>query len=296
MDWDTLVQQVFAQVGTAAAIVGGLALVGKLAVERYFKAGLEKLKSDLKKQTELELLGIKNKFESDLLVEKTNAEKGIFLFQHGVETQAAGDERVRRELLAWANPILGAVEDLGARLTNILDAKGYEGLDSQTATLNPDWSMDYDYFLTSTLYQFSRYFCWIGMLEEDLSFEVFRSHKEMDEFMGNVIAVSKALGDYPPRYEGTGNDTQVFRLQQRAIGQAMAIREGRRRACLGYNVFVARRADAADKEVRPFFAPLEKLVDGLKPGERRFARLVAVRNALKGLEEHCRLLLVAPRA
>ena len=296
MDWNTILKQVLAQVGTAAAIVAALGFLGKLAVEHYFKADLEKLKSDLKKQTELELLGIKNKFESDLLVEKANAEKGVFLFQHSVETQASGDERVRRELSAWANPILSAVEDLSARLANILDTKAYEGLDTQTAALNPDWSMDHEYFLTSTLYQFSRYFCWIGMLEEELSFEVFQSHKDMDEFMGNVIAVSKALGDYPPHYDGTGNDTQVFRLQQRAIGEGMAIREGRRRSCLGYNVFVSRRADATDKQLRPFLAPLEKLIDCLKPGERRFARLLAVRKALKGLEEHCRLLLVAPKA
>ncbi len=92
--------------------------------------------------------------------------------------------------------------------------------------------MDSGYFMASTLYQFGRYFCWIGMLEEELSFEVFRSHKEMDEFLAKVIAVSKALGDYTPQppLSGNANDTQVFRLQQRAIGETLASREEERRA------------------------------------------------------------------
>lgn len=70
------------------------------------------------------------------------------------------------------------------------------------------------------------------MLEEELSFEVFRSHKEMDEFLAKVIAVSKALGDYTPQppLSGNANDTQVFRLQQRAIGETLASREEERRA------------------------------------------------------------------
>ena len=298
MNWNAIIYQVLGQIGTAAAIAAALGVVGKLAVDHFFKAGIEALKAELKSKNDRELAEVKHRFESALLVEKTNAEKGVFLFQHSVETQAAGDERVRRELSAWASPILSAVEDLTARLANILDAKGYEGLDPQTAALNPNWSMDYNYFLTSTLYQFSRYFCWIGMLEEELSFEVFRSHKEMDEFMGNVIAVSKALGDYPPQtpLAGTGNDTQVFRLQQRAIGEALAIRDGRRRACLGYNVFVTRRADTADTQVRPFLVPLEKLIDCVKPGELRLARLDTVRNALLVLKENCRRLLVTPQA
>lgn len=298
MDWNTILKQVLAQVGTAAAIVTALGFLGKLAVEHYFKAGLEKLKSDLKRETEIELLGIKNKFESELLVEKAAADRGIFLFQHNVETQAAGDERVRRELSAWASPILGAVQDLIARLENILDDKGYVGLDPDTATADRDWSLDYEYFLTSSLYLFGRYFCWIGMLEEELSFEVFRSHNELDEFRKNVIAVSKALGDYHAHspHAGTGNDTQVFRWQQRAIGEALAIREGKRRACLGYNVFVTRRDNTADKELRPFLPPLEALIDRVKPGEKRFARLGAVHKALKGLEEDCLRLLVTPQA
>lgn len=296
VDWNTIFKQVLAQVGTATAIVAVLGLLGKLAVENYFKAGVEVLKAGLKSKNDEELARVKHGFESALLAEKANAEKGIFLFQHTVETQAARDERVRRELAAWANPILGAVEDLIARLVNILEGNGYEGLDPVTATSNSDWAMEHDYFLTSTLYLICRYFCWTRMLEEELSFEIFRSHCEMDEFFRNLIAVSKALGDFPPRYDGTGNDTQVFRLQQRALGEALSIREGKRRACLGYNLFVTRRADTADKEVRPFLEPLEKLIDRVKPGERRFARLGAVLKALKGLETNCRKLLAMPEA
>lgn len=298
VDWNLIFYQVLAQVGTATAIAAALGVLGKLAVDHFFKAEIEAPKADLKQKNDRELALVKHNFESALLREKANADKGLFLFQHGVETEAAGAERVRRELSAWASPILSVVEDLMARLGNILDKQGYEGLDPRTATLNPNWSMNSGYFMTSTLYQFGKYFCWIGMLEEELSFEVFRSHKEMDEFLGNLIAVSKALGDYPPvpPLAGTGNDTQVFRLQQRAIGEALAIREGKRRACLGYNLFVTRRADAADKQLRPFLVPLEKLIDCVKPGDVRFARLVTVRSALEPLKENCRRLLVIPQA
>jgi hypothetical protein len=298
VDWNVVFNQVLTQIGTAATVVGVVGFLGKLAVDHLFKAHLESLKAELRHKNDKELLEVKNKFELDLLNEKSTADKGIILFQHSLESGAASDERIRRELVAWANPIQDAVKGLNSRLHNILDPKeqGYLALDPKTAKDDPNWSIDHEYFLTSTLYYFGQYFAWIRMLEEELNFEIFRSHDQKGEFFRHVILVSKALGDYHSSspYAGTGNDTQVFRLQQRAIGEALAIREGKRRACMPYNVFATRKRDTADTMVLPFLAPLIHLVDCLKPGERRYARLEAVWTALRGLEQNCQQLLDMP--
>src|SRR4051794_8965083 len=45
-----------------------------------------------------------------------------------IETEQEKQERIRQEIIRWANPILGAVTDLEARLRNILDDDGYLAL------------------------------------------------------------------------------------------------------------------------------------------------------------------------
>jgi hypothetical protein len=83
--------------------------------------------------------------------------------------------------------------------------------------------------MNSTLYLFGQYFCWIRMLEEELNFELFESQVEKDEFFFAVREVSKALSDFPPSYSCSGKDFQVFRLQQRVIGELCVVSDVRDR-------------------------------------------------------------------
>jgi hypothetical protein len=155
--------------------------------------------------------------------------------------------------------------------------------------------------MNSTIYLFGQYFCWTQMLRQEMSFELFRSQEEMKKFFAAIDKVSNKLGDYPPiindgigkEYEGMGRDAQVFRLQQRAIGEVLAVRRGARRACCKYSHFLSKINDAA---FDTSFHSVRQLVDQLQPTDRRWKRLEQTREALSELREECDRLLKLPNS
>jgi len=268
-----------------AMVVGLIGWLGKRALDTVLKAKLDKHKSDLERENAAEMLAAKNRFD-----------KGLAEYKQELEAVAKSDDRIRSEVLAWANPILDAVNGLESRLRNILTTKGYRALDSSFS--DPEWSVTHDYFLDSTLFLFGQYFCWTQMLRQEMSFELFRSQKEMKEFFAKVDGVSGKLSDYPPHfgekeeeYKGTGNDAQVFRLQQRAIGETLATRRGERRACRSYASFLTK---LPEQNFQCVFDPVRKLVDKVKPEEKRWQRLLDAHATLIELQAECNRLLQLP--
>ena len=203
------------------------------------------------------------------------------------------ERRVRQEIIRWANPILGAVGDLRARLGNILNDGAYVALDPRwDPKSNPNWSISYDYFMRSTLYLFANYFARTRMLEETLSFELFNSQAEKDQLFEALRSVSKALGSYPPGYTCSGLDIQVFRLQQRALGELIIRRENDSDRCWTYPEFVDGMKKA---EVSDHFASLQQLLERVRPDDDcRWKRLIETNRALQELDTVCRDLLDLP--
>jgi hypothetical protein len=261
--------QFLAELSSVAVAAGIVAWIAKQAIGNLLKADLEQFKLDLKHSHDRDLAAYRQK----------------------LEVEATSDERVRREIVAWANPIQDAAVSLQMRLDNILRHEGYWAL--HPGYTDPDWSISYDYFLASTLYLFGQYFCWIQMLRLELSFELFRSQADKVALFQKIDAVSKALGDYDPgqKYTGSGNDTQVFRLQQRGIGELFAIRRDGKRACRGYAHFLSKLPDA---EYQRLFEPVSRLVDRLQEKEKRWQRLEATLAALQALIAHCEAVLKLP--
>jgi hypothetical protein len=206
-------------------------------------------------------------------------------------------ERIREEVLRWANPILGSVKSLTTRLGNILDDDLYVALDpaGEEWLLDEDWAIDRDYALESTLFVFAEYFAWVQLLHERMNFELFESQETKDEFFAAIWKVSGALSRWPdPLVVGDGQDTQVFVLQQRAIGELLIVRGGDTPRVLGYPDFLAARKDKP-----PFtemLAPLEELLSGLEKETKRWQRLENTRGALAELEALCNALLGLDRA
>jgi hypothetical protein len=203
-------------------------------------------------------------------------------FKSDLKEEVKSADRIRREIVAWANPIQDAAISLERRLTNILESEGYKAL--QPGYTTADWSITYDYFLCSTMFLFGQYFCWIQMLRLELNFELFRTQSEKVALFNGIDAVSKALGDYPPAYSGTGDDIQVFRLQQRGIGELLARRINGKRVCQTYARFTGKISLG---EYQAIFNPVFRLVDRVSPGEKRWNRLAATRTALKDLITKC---------
>ena len=145
--------------------------------------------------------------------------------------------------------------------------------------------------MASTIYLFAQYFCWIQMLRLELSFELFRSQKEMREFFIKIDEVSSKLGDMPPLYDGAGDDVQVFRLQQRGMGELLAARRRDRPACRSYAFFISKWPD---KDYSKLYDPLFHLLDGLQPTDRRWKGLEATYSPLVELGKECDGLLKLP--
>ncbi len=249
-----------------------------------------------------------------------------------LEGQGEKEERIRQEVVRWANPILAAVKGLESRFSNILDYAGYLVLsENYERRVDSGWSISYDYFMHSTLYLFGQYFAWILMLQESLNFELFESQKEKDEFFEAIQRVTSTLSSFPPDFGCTGKDAQVFSLQQRAIGelfltdrrggrwcsgspelierlppqdtQAFALQQratgelfltnrGTNRWCIGYPEFLER---LTDDRFSKHLKPLQMLLEDVSPeSDCRWKRLESTRQALLDLDAQCRKLLVLP--
>lgn len=205
-------------------------------------------------------------------------------------------ERVRQDTLRWANPILGAVNDLKHRLDNILDAAGHDALREGYNGQTPEWSVTYDYFMSSTLYVFGQYFAWVRLLQEEMNPEVFPSRQAADTFFRAVWNVADCLLEWPPtRYSCADKrrDTQLFSFEQRAIGELFILRhpDTGRRWCMSYPDFLQKKDDP---QFVPHLEPLLSLLKNLSvdsEGDCRWSRLVATRQALGELRDHCERLL-----
>ncbi len=303
-------EDVFGTLGTAAALTGLIAFLGKALIGHLLTKDIEANKAQLKQSSDAELarLTTQLKRDSDISLAKLTNELKASAdyeleairnhFQTDLEeyklklaSNASREERLRNEVLHWANPILGAVRDLKGRLHNILHQEAYFALDKDSADkIDANWSITYDYFRPSTCYLFVQYFCLMRLFEQKLSFEFFASQKEKDEFVSVLHKVSHALSACPPVYPGNGKDIQIFRLQQRAIGEAFIAEKDSGDLCVSYPRFLTRLKNSEDTVV---LAPIFRLIESVRPHDRRWIRLEAVHNCLAKLEEHCLNVLVS---
>jgi hypothetical protein len=209
---------------------------------------------------------------------------------------AAKTDRIQQEVIRWANPIVGAVDELHRRLLNILTKQGYIALAPEpNPPIGSSWSITYDYFLPSTVFLFCRYLCWVRLLEENMSFELFSRHDDKDAFLGKIRAVGHTLSGYPlaELYDLEGEeDRQIFSLQQQALGEALIVRDGCKLRCMRYSEFLQEWPEEAFKHE---FDVLVAFIDGLQPTDyHRWRRLELMDKALQELDDECRRLLQLP--
>jgi hypothetical protein len=303
IDWSLILLTL----GSTSIVVAAIAWLGKAVVGQYLSRNLEthKAKLDLTTETQLKSLEASLKRKADeRLAEIDRATKESLqrqqhefsLQQQAAEARSAADaariERARQEIERWANPILGAVRELCSRLDNILRDTGYAAL-SQTAGLqtDPDWSIDYDYFMRSTVFLFCQYFCWERLLHEKLTFDLFRQGADKDRFLARLRDVRTPLSQWPLEEEPDappGDDSQLFSLQQRALGEMLIEEREAGAGCMRAADFFARWSDAA---FRARFAALERLLRDVSPGGFRWERLERTLTALSALEQECMAVL-----
>lgn len=208
-----------------------------------------------------------------------------------LETTKERDDRIRQEVIRWANPILGSVQDIRHRIDNILRHQGY-GVLHPEYTQSGQFSISYDYYMYSSLYYFGAYFSYSLALRSSLSLELFRSQEEKDKLLKALASVESAFGEYPPPYRCSGEDRQVFGLQQRSMGSAL-LPDNDGNQCISYPKF--RRA-LEDESYAVLFSPLKDFLERLMPSpdDCRWMRLEAVDFALAEVDAVCQKILGSP--
>lgn len=297
-------EEVIKFIGGTAVIMGALGWFIKAIINQFLQRELEKHKSDLKLESTLEIQTHGNalKHASDQLLaeQKAKFEQQMVEFQAEVDARTARADRVRQEIERWANPILGAVRDLESRLGNILNKSAYLALSKDIPAgerLPGGWTITYAYFLPSTVFLFCQYFCWVRILRERLTFDLFSKGAQKDQFVARMDAVGHALSswpleeldDVPPE-----TDLQLFTLQQRALGETMVVGEGAEARCMSLAHFLEEWSKA---NFRQKFKTLEQLVEGLNPqAVGRWRRLELMLSALGALRAECERVLSPPEA
>jgi hypothetical protein len=104
MDWNALLRDVLAQLGTVAVIVAALGWIGKVAVQKFFESGVETLKAELRRRNDLELAEVRRDFSLQLVAAKADAERERDRLARTLDATSAARDRLRGEILAWSNP------------------------------------------------------------------------------------------------------------------------------------------------------------------------------------------------
>lgn len=271
-----------------AAIAGGIGIALKMLLDAGLKRALHKKKAELTAEHASALEVLKSELSRQLTIEKeqlatTHAKdlavlkddlsrqttRDIETFKQTLDAERGKELRLRREAQRWANPILGALDELSHRLFNILNREGYYGLDSSLVASHRTWSMSFDYMMSTTLFLFAQYFCWARLLEAGVSIELFESMAARMTFSKEMFeAVSAPLSDYPlgdsGDSEGAVRDAQVFSLQQRALGEAVTIGNGDERRCMTLHEFL----DALEqKKLEMRVDPLRRFLKDIRPSD-----------------------------
>ncbi len=221
---------------------------------------------------------ISEKIEKEVAAEyKTNLEK------LRAEAKMSEETRIRSEIIRWANPLGAAINNLYYRLDNILCNNAYFALNERNISLiNPNWSINYEYFFNSTIYLFSQYFAWTRILEEEINIEFFHSPRERDKLYNAIEKVRSCLSSYPLKTSCKGKDYQVFALQQRAIAELLIIKENDTRRCMGYPEFLMKIGD--EESFKYHLKPLKDFIENISPDEDcRWKRLIMATEALSEL-------------
>ncbi|MFB9882073.1 hypothetical protein ACFFMN_29460 [Planobispora siamensis] len=201
-------------------------------------------------------------------------------------------DQVQRQIAVCAGPLFVAAEELSARLDNILNNQGFPALARDWETRrDQNWSNTHEYFLTSTLYLFGQYFARVQIMKDRLGVDEYLLQRDKDDLWSRVRGVTGALADYPTSYSPgcAGQDRQVMKWEQVAIGEALISHEGGVSTVLGYSAFMERLG-----EIDLHFQSLRALVIDLAPvpsGNCRWQRMLSLREELAKVTAECRRLL-----
>jgi hypothetical protein len=259
------------------------------------QSDVETHKAKLSFQNSRALDSAKFEFEQKLVARRGEVDLYREGYKYAAESENQRTERLRNQIQRWALPIQGSIEDLIHRLHSIVKGDGYVMLSTSNVRVD-GWSADYQYFITSTIYYFAQYFCWTRLIQQQLGRELFDSNQEMTTFLSHIDDVSQTISSFPfAKRNGDDlgdSDSQVFPLQQRAIGELLIQRNTTGEQVMSYREFLDKWVDPAEIQFKVHIGPLVSFLNDLKPTkDPRWIRLLDMNDRLKTFSEACEAVL-----
>lgn len=269
-------------------------LMGIEGYKAELQADLETHKARLSLENAKSLDSAKFEFEKELILHRGEVDLAREGFRFATESEKQREDRLRAQIQRWALPIQGAIQDLTHRLDDILGNESYLML-TRGHKQGERWSASYAYFMPSTIYYFAQYFCWTRLLQQQLGHELFRSPDEMSSFFRNIEEVSGTISRFPydpENDDGDMIDRQVFKLQQRAIGELLVESSTTSEKMMTYREFLDKWLDEDNIPFRRHLKPIESFLEDVSPGtDVRWTRLRDLSNLLKSFSTECEQVL-----
>jgi hypothetical protein len=161
---------VLEQLTSTVVVVGAAVFVVRSLFVHVLARDLDRYKIELQAASNEKLEAIR--FEATKPLEEHRSELAVRASKH---------QRLADEILPWSVPVLDAIDELQRRLENILDGSLFVSLDRSADGAAPGWSITSDDVMESTLYAFAKYFCWMDLLSERLTFGFFDSLEAREE-------------------------------------------------------------------------------------------------------------------
>jgi hypothetical protein len=255
------------------------------------QSDVETHKAKLSLQNSQALDSAKFEFEQQLIARRGEVDLYREGYKYATESEKQRTERLRSQIQRWALPIQGSIEDLTHRLRNITENDGYKMLSTSNDKVN-GWSADYQYFISSTSYYFAQYFCWTRLIQQQLGMELFGSNQEMKAFLSHIDDVGQTISSFPfdkeNGYDPANFDCQVFRLQQRAIGELLVQRSATGEQVMTYREFLDEWVDPTKSQFKLHVTPLITFLNDVKPEkDLRWMRLLEMARRLDTFSNAC---------
>lgn len=190
------------------------------------------------------------------------------------------DQADRARLLVdrYQEPLVRAAYDLQSRLWNILRQAMLAAYGTDRDS--PDWR----YARESTAWLFGQYFGWVEIIRREVQYLRLPDYDERRRLTETLDDVAHVCSSDAP---GMGAPFQVYRSQQRALGELMIVdghdAEGNPRTdCMGFAAFTAALANP-EHQVSTWFAPLIRSVEVMADSSAPGTRITELQHALMDL-------------
>jgi hypothetical protein len=167
-----------------------------------------------------------------------------------------------RVLSIYREPLIAAAYELQARIYNILCHQFVE------IYINDKRAPKRNAAISSTLYVFAQFFAWREIIRREVQFLRFSDERKTRMLAQLLQDISETFltGSY-------GMQFMIWRVEQRGLGEAMAVEKSGKISCLGYASFVQRR-----DSMRDWLQPIEQDLEDISDAGRD--RLRAIQHLL----------------